>query len=293
MSEQTKLPDGADDQGYEAAMKELDVLKEKGVAQTHAVTTPNKRPPTQLDTLKQMMGTQEYMKQITNYFRGNREEAMAFLTSSIEYIRRVPKLLECERQSLLSALMISAQFRFMPSGVSGESYIIPYGNEAKYQLGYQGIVTLLYRTNKVTGITANIIHDGDEFEYEEGLNAKLIHKPAKFGKKRGEPIGVYTVVEIKGGSKTFKVMDKDEVMKIRNLSKAKNSKESPWNSDKDPFSWMWAKTCLIQHSKLLPKTQELQQAIEKDYEGEGLDKPQFDAGGIAVGSAFHNPNQEE
>ena len=59
-------------------------------------------------------------------------------------------------------------------------------------------------------------------------------------------------------------MSKDDIMVIKNLSKAKNSPDSPWNSDKDPFNWMWLKTCLIQHSKFLPKTQELIKAIEID-----------------------------
>lgn len=259
---------------------------------THIATTPNKKPATPLDQFKVTLFT-EGMKQVVNYYNGNEEEAKRFLTAAIEYVRRVPKLLECDKLSLMMAFVQSAQFRFMPSGVSGEAYVIPYGKEAKFQLGYQGIVTLLYRTNKIVGITANIIYENDVFEYEEGLEAKLAHKPAMFGKPKGEAIGVYTVAQMQGGGRTFKVMDKDAIMGIKDLSKAKASKESPWNSDKDPEMWMWKKTCLIQHAKLLPKTQELQAAIEKDYEGEGMDKPRpIDPGGMAVGKAFHGAAEE-
>ena len=256
--------------------------------ETHLASQPNKRPATALDTFKVALFS-EGMKQVVNYYNGNDDEAKRFLTAAIEYVRKVPKLLECDKMSLIMAFVQSAQFRFMPSGVSGEAYVIPYGKEAKFQLGYQGLVTLLYRSGKVSGITANIIYENDAFDYEEGLNAKLVHKPAMFGKPKGEAIGVYTVVQMADGSKTFKVMDKDAIMGIKDLSKAKGSKESPWNSDKDPQKWMWAKTCLIQHSKLLPKTQELQQAIEKDFEGEGINKSPLDAGGIAVARAFHTP----
>jgi recombination protein RecT len=257
---------------------------------THVATAPNKKPATSLQAIKGLMGTAEYMKQITNYYRGDRDEALRFLTASVEYIRRVPKLLQCDSVSLLSALVQSAQFRFMPSGVMGEAYIIPYGTDAKFQLGYQGIVTLLYRTGKIVGITANIICENDHFDYEEGLEAHLIHKPAMFGKPKGDPIGVYTVVQMRGGAKTFKVMDKEAVMAIKEMSKAKDRAESPWNS-KDPELWMWKKTCLIQHAKLLPKTQELQQAIEKDYEGEGIEKPAIDVAGPATGRANHMPEE--
>jgi len=255
---------------------------------THAVTTPNKRPAAPIEVLRKQMDA-EFTTTVMNYYRGKEDEALRFKTAAVDYVRKVPKLLECERISLLSAFVQAAQFRFMPSGVSGEAYIIPYGNEAKFQLGYQGIVTLLYRTEKVVGITSNIIYKNDVFEYQEGLDAVLIHKPAMFGQEKGEAIGVYTIAHMKGGAKTFKVMDRESIMGIKALSKAKGSKESPWNSDKDPELWMWKKTCLIQHSKLLPKTQELQRAIEADYEGEGMERARLDAGGPAVGKAFHTP----
>lgn len=257
---------------------------------THIAKTPNQRPATPIEVVrKQMEG--EFINTVKNYFQGNEQEALRFKTAAVDYIRKVPKLLECDRVSLLSAFVQVAQFRFLPSGVSGEAYVIPYGNEAKFQLGYQGIVSLLYRTNKVVAITANIIYKNDYFDYQEGLDAHLIHKPAMFGEEKGEAIGVYTIAQMQNGTKTFKVMDKEAILQIKELSKAKGSKESPWNSDKDPELWMWKKTCLIQHAKLLPKTQELQAAIEADYEGEGLSKPHLDAGGPAVGKAFHNPEQ--
>lgn len=266
--------------------------KETQGTTTHAVTKPNQRPLTPIEELRGNMEG-EFIRTVASHYRGSDQEALAFKTAAVDYVRRVPDLIECDRISLLSAFVQAAQFHFMPSGVSGECYIIPYGKEAKFQLGYQGLVTLLFRTNRIAGITANIIFKNDEFDYQEGLDAHLIHKPAMFGKSKGEPIGVYTVVQMKGGTKTFKVMDRDAVMSIKELSKAKNASKSPWNSNQDPELWMWKKTCLIQHAKLLPKTRELVQAIETDYEGEGLDRPHLDAGGPAVGRASHMPPEEQ
>lgn len=254
---------------------------------THVVTKPNKKPATPFEQVKGLMSSQEYQKQIVNYYRGEREEAMAFLTSSVEYIRKVPKLLDCDKTSLLSALMISAQFRLMPSGVMGEAYIIPYGAEAKFQLGYQGIVTLIWRTNKVKSIKAIIVYANEHFVYAEGLDTTLEHIPTKFGEERGKPVGVYAVAETTNGGRLFTVMSEDQVMAIKNMSKAKDKPDSPWNS-KDPEKWMWKKTCLIQLAKLLPKTMDLQRAIEEDYKGEGAERASFDAGGPAVGKAIHS-----
>lgn len=252
---------------------------------THAVV-PSKRPPTEIELVRKQMDG-EFLVTVENYFRGNKDEALAFKTAAVDYIRKTPKLLECDRVSLLSAFVQVAQFKFMPSGVMGEAYVIAYGREAKFQIGYQGLVTLLYRTPQVKAITANIVYENDEFTYEEGLDPKLYHKPAPFGKDKGKALGVYTVVQLEGGARTFKVMSESDVMQIKALSKAKATADSPWNSDKDPFKGMWKKTCLIQHAKFLPKTAEFQKAVEKDMDGEGMEKSPYDAGGPAVGKAYH------
>ena len=257
---------------------------------SHIVTTPNTRPPTQIEVLRNNVTNPEgaFLKSVITLYGGNKEEAVRFSTAAIEYVRRVPKLLECDPVSLMAAFVQSAQFRFLPSGVSGEAYIIPYNKDAKFQIGYRGIITLLSRTNKVKSIKAIVVYDNELFEYEEGIETHLRHVPTPFGSKRGEPVGVYAVAETVNGGYQFMVMSKDQVMAIKGMSKAKDSKESPWNS-KDPELWMWKKTCLIQLSKLLPQSPDLQQAIEKDYEGEGSGEQRPDPLGVAVGASFHDP----
>lgn len=61
-------------------------------------------------------------------------------------------------------------------------------------------------------------------------------------------------------------MSKSDIEKIKGMSKAANSDHSPWNSASDPELWMWKKTVLKQLAKLLPKTEELSQAIASDNE---------------------------
>lgn len=254
---------------------------------SHVVTTPNQKPLQPIESVKQDL--YKDINKVTVYFNGDKDEANRFVLSSYEYVRRVPRLLETGRESLLMAFLQAASFRFMPSGVGGEAYIIPYGKEAKFQLGYQGVVTLLYRTEKISAISANIVYENDLFSYEEGLEPILKHVPVTFGKPRGDAVGVYVVAQMRDGAKAFKVMDKDAIMGIKALSKAKDSKDSPWNSNLDPEKWMWKKTCLLQLAKTLPKTADLQKAIAEDYEGEGLDKPRLDAAGPATARASHKP----
>lgn len=262
--------------------------------QTHVASTPNKKPiaaPTTLDVFKLEL-QKGYDRQINNYFKGDKEKAMKFMSAVTHSVQKIPGLLECDRLSLMNSFMACAEYELYPSNVSGEAYVLPYKNKAQFQLGVQGIITLLYRAG-VESIQANVVFKDDHFEYEEGLEPKLVHKPDVFKTGgRGEAIGVYAIASV-NGQKMFKVMSKDEIMKYKEFSQSKTSEYSPWNSNKDPQLFMWQKTCIKQLAKFLPKNDALQRAIAQDNEESTIPKSSFDAGGPAVAKAFHQPEPSE
>lgn len=251
---------------------------------THvAVTTP--RPVMPIDTLKQELNAQ-YMKTVENYFAGSAEKARLFMTTALVAVQKVPDLLKCDRMSLMTSLMSCAELNLFPSNVSGEAYIIPYKGKAQFQLGYQGMITLMYRSG-VENVRSNIIFANDEFDYVEGLEPKLMHKPCWRGDK-GEVVGVYAVARI-NGTDVFKVLSIEDVMKFKEFSQSKGSEYSPWNQKNDPERWMLRKTAIKQLAKLLPKNNKLIQAIAEDNEDSVIVKHPLNAGGAAVGKAFHDP----
>lgn len=214
--------------------------------------------------LKQILA-KEYMKQIENLF-GNKDLALEFLTNVVASVQRVPKLLECTPGSLLNSFMIMASLKLMPSGVSGEAFVLPYGNkkkgicEAQFQLGYQGLVTLFYRAG-IKSIAAEIVRKNDPFSYENG---ELRHSPDVFADNRGEPIGAYVVLELPTGGKVSKVMSKKEILDIAQKFSKSYSTFGPWTEGQDPQMWMWRKTVLKQAAKLAPKNPDLNKAIDED-----------------------------
>jgi recombination protein RecT len=125
---------------------------------------------------------QNYMAQIKN-FLGNEERAMKFLSSVMADVQRNPALLECTPISVINSYMTMAQLGFMPSGVSGEAYVLPYkknrkivinGKEswstetqAQFQMGYQGLVTLFYQAG-VEKITSDIVRKNDKTKFVNG-----------------------------------------------------------------------------------------------------------------------------
>jgi len=204
----------------------------------------------------------EHQKSIENFFRGDKEKVMKFMSSIVYSLKKTPKLLDCEKSTLINAFMTCAEYELYPSSVSGEAYVLPYGKEAQFQLGYQGVITLLYRAG-MQNITAEIVYANDDFDYQAGLNPTLTHRPKVF-EDRGKPIGVYAVATLSSGEKQFKVLGEKDVMKFKEFSKSKTSEYSPWNPKNDPELSMWRKTAIKQLAKFLPKNSTIYEAFEKD-----------------------------
>ena len=89
-----------------------------------------------------------------------------FLEIFYASFRDNPKLYKCSNSSLINALMQSVKLGLEPNGVMGKAYIIPYGNEAQFQVGYQGLLDLAWRSGKVKSISASVVYSEDVFEFE-------------------------------------------------------------------------------------------------------------------------------
>ena len=206
-----------------------------------------------------------YMAQIKNFFE-NEKQAMKFLSSVMSSVQQTQKLLECEPTSLVNAFMTMAQLGLMPSGVSGEAYVLPYNNKngmtAQFQLGYQGLITLFYRAGGQK-IRTGIVRANDEFSFENG---EIKHKIDIFksNEDRGEAVGAYAIATVNGHD-IAKAMNKIDILRYgEQFSKSWKSEYSPWREDNDPELNMWIKTVLKQLGKLLPKNETINRALAED-----------------------------
>lgn len=191
-------------------------------------------------------------------------------------IRLNPELAKCTQESFLGSLFVLAQIGIEP--IAGRAYLLPFNNsrkdgaswktikEVQAVIGYKGLIELFYRNKAALSIDAQAVHHGDDFDYEYGTDARLKHKPAM--SNRGEVIGYYAVAKMAGGASVFKYMSKEECLEHgRKHSKTFSTKSnsfpdySPWAKEPDA---MCKKTVLIQLSKLLPLSVEIQQAISVD-----------------------------
>lgn len=215
--------------------------------------------------------TQEILR---SYFSNNQQAAIKFVGAMRLCFRANPKLEQCSKDSLIDVFMKCAEWGLYPSNTTGECYVIPYGSDAQFQLGYQGMVTLAYR-NGIT-INAEVIYQNDKFEYAFGLDPKLEHVPDFFS-DRGDPIGAYATAILENGEKRWKIMNKDKIFEFRAKSQSwqrdqrKKTKYSPWQESNDPELIMWKKTCVRQLFKMLPKSPEMKAAFEESESVDYID----------------------
>lgn len=173
-----------------------------------------------------------------------------------------PELAQCTPKSFLGAMMQAAQLGMEPNSPLGQAYLIPYRNhgqmECQFQLGYKGLIELAYRSGQIVSISAHAVHEGDVFEYELGVDEKLVHKPAMRG--RGAVVAYYAVFRTRDGH-GFAVMSKEDVQEhMKRYSKAASS-FSPWNTN---FDAMAKKTVIKKALKYAPIRAEFARAMAAD-----------------------------
>lgn len=182
-----------------------------------------------------------------------------FSRIAISAIQKTPKLAETRPETFLISLMQAAQLGLEPNTPTGQAYLIPYGQETTFQIGYKGLLALAYRNPNVAVIQARTVYENDDFTVEYGLHEDIRHKPALTG--RGEPVGYYAFYKMKDGSGSFCFMSRDEMEEFRRKYTKASKPDTPWNT---AFDAMAKKTVIKRLLKYAPIGGDLQVAIAAD-----------------------------
>lgn len=184
--------------------------------------------------------------------------------------RKIPNLMKCSMQSLISALVACSELGLEPGGALGHINLIPFWNSKANRfdiniiVGYKGYVELARRSGRLKSISARVVHEKDKFTVKFGLEEKLEHEPYLDGDP-GKARFVYCVAQFTDGGYHFEVMSIPEVEKIRdataNYKNAKDKEGSVWGQH---FEEMAKKTAVRRASKYLPLSAEQADALEKN-----------------------------
>jgi recombination protein RecT len=179
-------------------------------------------------------------------------------------LRTTPDLAKCTPASFMGSIMACAQLGLEPNTPLGHAYLIPYKDKKKgvticqLMIGYQGMIELAYRSGRVDSIKAMVVREGDIFDFDHGLDEKLIHKPC--GNEEAPITHAYAIARIKGGAPIFWVLSMPQI-EARRLSGASKYAYTPWN---DHYEAMAMKSAVRALFKWIPKSAEMAQVIHAE-----------------------------
>ena len=183
---------------------------------------------------------------------------------------KTPKILECTKESVLLSIMQAAELGLEPGGALGEGYLVPYSvkgvQTCQFIPGYRGLISLARRSGQIISIEAHLVREGDEFDFELGLEPRLVHKPWMGEGDQGKIRAVYAVAKLVGGGIQYDVMVKSEIDAIRKRSKS--GEFGPWVSD---YGEMARKTVIRRLFKYLPVSVEMTRVMEIDAGVDAVD----------------------
>lgn len=230
--------------------------------QTRAAASIQRQPQGQPGTIEALLLSPQISEQIKLALPKNLDPDR-LLRIALTEIRRTPKLAECSQASLLGALFQCAQLGLEIGASLGQAYLVPYGRDVQFQLGYRGMIDLAMRSGRVASIEARAVFQGDQFDCTFGLHSDLQHTPDWNNPDRNDPkklTFVYAVAHLTDSPRPqFVVMSRAEIEAIRKRSKSGSS--GPWVTDYEAMALAKVVKRLF---KWLPVSIEMARAVAAD-----------------------------
>lgn len=167
------------------------------------------------------------------------------ISSVIATVASSPALQRCSPESIALAAYDAATIG-LPVNKLGLAWLVPFGNEAKLQIGYRGYIQLVVESGFVLDISAECVYENDRFKYTLGSSPNIEHEPP-IKSPRGNIIAVYAIARLTNGLLKHIVMSKEQIEHIR--AKSRSSSNGPWVTDYDEMA---KKTVIKRLCKLLP-----------------------------------------
>lgn len=212
-----------------------------------------------------------------------------FQATIITAVQKNPKLLECDRQSLISACYMAALDRLLPDG--REAALVPFKTRVRNAQGQfedawivqymsmaYGLRKKILSTSEVKALSGRVVYreevEAGVFHYEEGTDRCLRHKPLElidpnFVPKDENIVAAYSIAVLADGTVDPHVIFRSYINKVRQMSQTgAEGRTVQFGKDKGKsieakgpwvewFPEQCLKTALRHHSKTLPMSGDL------------------------------------
>jgi recombination protein RecT len=203
-----------------------------------------------------------------------------FVQVTLTAVRSNPELITRDQNTLFASIVRCAQDGLLPDG--REAAFVSFGNKVAYMPMIGGFRKIAAENG--WAIDTHVVYANDDFVSELGEHPRLHHKPAPLDKDPGALIGAYAVATHEDGRKIVEVMRKTDILKVRAVSRAKDS--GPW---KDWEERMWEKTVgrrifgkIPLSGRLLERAQSVMEAHDGEYALHAAQKMTVDEANVAA-----------
>lgn len=216
-----------------------------------------------------------------------------FQRTAITAVQADPELLKADRQSLMLAIMKAAQDGLLPDKREAALVIfstrVKQGNQwvsikqVQYMPMVYGLRKKILQSGEISAIETNVVYlaelESGKFIYEAGTEAVLRHRPdltlSDEDVTDDKIVAAYSVAVMKDGTRSFEVMRRSEINKVRQVSQTGALGKTKYQSNEiipakgpwvDWFGEMARKTVMRRHSKVLPMSGDLVDVEGNDEE---------------------------
>lgn len=201
------------------------------------------------------------MIQKLNGVLGNEKIANSFISSVISVANGNAYLRNADPMTIVGSAMVAATLQLPIVPTLGMAYIIPYGKQAQFQIGYKGLIQLAERSGQVRNIIDEVVYEGQLVSKNKFTGEFVFDEDAKTSDK---VIGYMARLELTNGFAKTIYWTKEEVeAHAKRFSQAyAKGWSSPWKSDFDQMARKTTLKALI--NKYAPMDIAMQQAMRFD-----------------------------
>lgn len=203
---------------------------------------------------------------------GSDIDPVQFVSNAVNVVRqdlldpeKKLKIIECEPESVIGALLNCAQYALRP-GPFKEAWIIPKMKRgvvlAEFQAHYRGLQRMALAHPQVDRITTRLAYELDVFEVEEATVNRLTHRPKIAPRAaRGPRLAFFSLAKLVNGETPFVWWHDSDMTNFRD--KYVKSDKSPWY-DGYGYVTMGLKTVLLRLLDEIPRQSRLADLVAVD-----------------------------
>lgn len=189
------------------------------------------------------------------------DRAPQFIASLVQVVSSSSYLAKCDPQTTMAAAITAAALDLPIDRNLGFAHIVPYKDQAQFQMGYKGFIQLAIRTGQYKFLNCCMVKKGELVKYDE-LTGEVIIDPTK--RESEEVTGYAAYFKLMNGYEHAEYWTKQEVEEhARRYSQAyRGNYETPWKTNFDSMALKTVVKSLLSHWGIM--SVEMQRAMTQD-----------------------------